>query len=308
MDKVNRGIKILLAFTFVMAGQLLQAQAVRVKAASNKDHILVGEPVLLQLEAECPADASLTWFDLDSITNFEFIDRGKIDTLPGSMGKLFRQSITITSFDSGSQVIPQMAITINNSRFLTDSIKVEVGYSVADPNQPYHDIKDIIEVPAVEPLYINYIIAVLTVLAIVALVFLLKRKSSIREVVPVPTAAILPPFEQAMASLAFLRSAGLPEKGQFKSFHVQLNNILRDYCRGEKIGALPDSDNIHLVLDVKPLMQNEDLVELAQALRLSDAVKFARYQPTEQEHEQVYGAIRNSIEKINHQMHKKISP
>jgi hypothetical protein len=304
---VNSGIKILLVNLFLLLAYLLPAQSVRVKATSNKDRILIGEPILLQLEAESETVAGLGWFNLDSIPHFEIIEAGKQDTLAGSMGKIISQSLTITSFDSGSQVIPQMAITLNNSRFLTDSIKIEVGYSTTDTNQPYHDIRDIIEVPLVEPLYVNYIIAVLTILAIVALVLLLRQKKPLPEAEVEQKGPRLSPFEKAMVALTNLKAGKFLESGQYKTYYIQLNEVLRDYCRAENLGAKPDSSNSNLVVDLKPLLLNDDLFSLAQALRLADAVKFARYQPTPEEQLQVHEVIRTSIEKINQQVHKKSS-
>lgn len=302
---VNSGIKILLVHLFLMLANLLPAQSVRIKATANKDRILIGEPILLQLEAESETVAGIGWFNLDSIPHFEIIETGKQDTLAGSMGKIISQSLIITSFDSGSQVIPQMAITLNNSRFLTDSIKIEVGYSTTDPNQPYHDIRDIIEVSVVEPLYVNYIIAVLTIVAIVALILMLRQKKQLPELDVEQKGPRLTPFEKAIAALKNLKAGTFLETGQYKNYFIQLNEVLRNYCRAENLGAKPDSSNSSLVVDLKPLLLNEDLFSLAQALRLADAVKFARYQPTTEEQEQVHEVIRTSIEKINQQVHKK---
>lgn len=305
MEMTNRGIKLFLAVFFLMLANLLQAQEVRVKATANKDHILVGEPVLLQLEAESQADASFEWFNLDSIPHFEFIDKGKIDTLPGSMGKMFHQALTVTSYDSGSQVFPQMAITLNNRRFVTDSIKIEVSYSAADPNQPYHDIREIVEVPEMEPLYVNYIIAVLTIIAIVALVLLLRKKGKVVPDYQPNGGQQLSPFEKAVTALTSMAREYTYNDGRFKQYCIQLNDIFRNYCREEKIGASPDSNNSVLVTDLKPRMLNDDLVKLAQALRLVDAVKFAKYRPAEAEYEQVYQVIRTTIDKIHEQVHHK---
>jgi hypothetical protein len=305
MEMINRGIKLFLSAFFVMLSNALVAQDVRVKATANKDHILVGEPVLLQLEAECPADASIGWFNLDSIPHFEFIDKGKIDTVPGSMGKMFHQTVTVTSYDSGSQVFPQMAIALNNRRFVTDSFKIEVSYSAADPNQPYHDIKEIVEVPEMEPLYVNYIIAVLTIIAIVALVLLLRRKGKVVKEQQVQKGPMISPYEKAVTKLTALSGESSYDDGNFKQYCIGLNDIFRDYCRDENIGASPDSNNSALVIDLKPRMLNDDLVKLAQALRLVDAVKFAKYRPAEEEYVQVFTVIRTSIDKIHQQVHPK---
>jgi hypothetical protein len=304
---VNSSIKIGFTGILLLYVMFTQAQGVRVKATANKDHIVVGEPVLLQLEAECGAGENLSWFEVDSLPHFELADRGKIDTLSGSMGTMYKQSLVITSFDSGSQVIPRLAITLNNNRFLTDSIKIEVGYSGADPNQPYHDIKDIIELPAVEPLYVNYIIAVVTLIAIVALILLLRYKNKTTQAAPAKPKSGLKPYEQAMVSLAALKETIADDHAPDKLFYVQLNDVLREYCREVSVGALPASSNAQLVVDLQPWLANAQLISLAQELRLIDAVKFARYQPSQTEGIQVFDTVKESIEKIHQQLIKKTS-
>lgn len=281
------------------------AQTIRAKATANKDHILVGEPVLLTLEAECPKGAALQWFSLDSPPHFEYLDTTKIDTLSTVGGQLFKQVLTITSYDSGTQVIPMRSLSVNNKSYLTDSIKIEVGYSTPESNQPYHDIKDIIEVPAVEPLYVNYIIAVITILAIAALIFLLRRKKAQQEATVPFVVAGKNPFETAMDALTSARNNY--STGAYKSYVIQLNTILRQYLSSERIVVAPDAGNADLVLKLQAGLSKENLVSLAQQLRLADAVKFAKYQPQEDELKQVFDSIKITIEQLNRNLHQKTS-
>ena len=279
------------------AGTVTLAQDIRVKASVNRDRILIGEPILLQLEAELPEGMEMKWFRLDTIAHFEYIDRSPLDTAKGVSGIIYSQVLTITSFDSGSQVIPRMPLTVNNNRYLTDSINIEVGYTAADPRQPYHDIKDIIDVPAVDNLYINYIIALVTILAIVALVWFLRKKKPVKEVV----GARLPelsPFDKAMQALAGISRGALSTPGEVKQYHIRLNAILRDYLRARGVLRSPDSSNEQLVVSAKKVMDTEQLYQLAQSLRLTDAVKFAKYQPGPEENEKVYEDIAATIRAV----------
>ncbi len=272
----------------------LQAQDIRVKASVNKDRILIGEHIVLQLEAEVPAGSDTKWFRTDSIPSFEYIDRAPVDTSTGVSGKLYRQMLIITSFDSGSLVIPRMSLTVNNSRYLTDSISIEVGYTPVEANQPYHDIKDIIDVPEVEPMYINYIIAVATVLAIAALIWYLRRRKTSKQRYTVPS-VIISPFEKAMAALSAMRGSDPLDAPGLKNYYIRINDILRDYFRERNLVNSPDSSNEKLVVAVKQRMDTETVYRLAQSLRLADAVKFAKYLPDVQETHKVYDDIHSTI-------------
>ncbi|KIC89172.1 BatD family protein [Flavihumibacter sp. ZG627] len=272
----------------------LQAQDIRVKASVNKDRILIGEHIVLQLEAEVPAGSDLKWFRTDSIPSFEYVDRDPVDTTSSVSGNLYRQMLIITSFDSGSLVIPRMSLTVNNSRYLTDSINIEVGYSPVEANQPYHDIKDIIDVPEVEPMYINYIIAVATILAIAALIWYLRRRKTSKQGDAAPSVTISP-FEKAMAALSAMKGYDHLDAPGLKNYYIRINDILRDYFRERNLVNSPDSSNEKLVVAVKQRLDTETVYRLAQSLRLADAVKFAKYLPDGQETHKVYDDIHSTI-------------
>lgn len=300
-------IKIFTGLLLLLASPILEAQDIMVKASVSKDRILIGEPIVLKLEAEIPKNSETGWFKVDSLAHFEYLDDPVKDTQLNAVTILFKELHTITSFDSGSWTIPRYVITINNNRYLTDSIRIDVGYSPADPSQPYHDIKDIVDVPDANQLYTNYIIAVVTVLAIAALVWLLRRKKRIAGPATT-TGPLLTPYEKASAELQALRASGLPSAGQLKQFYVKLNDILRNYFREQQLVTKPDASNDQLVVGVKSHLDNESVYRLAQSLRLADAVKFARYEPGDQEHEQVFNGVKESIEIIESKIRKTPGP
>lgn len=152
------------------------SQTVSVKAAIDRDNILIGEPIRLQLEVTVPMGLDAKWFVLDSIPHFEFIEQPGIDTLLQSEKKAYKQVLIITSFDSGRWVIPPFSLEINGKSYLTDSLPVSVAFSEFDPGKEYHDIKDILEVQNPYSRYINWALAALTILSFLALVYLLRKR------------------------------------------------------------------------------------------------------------------------------------
>ena len=75
---------------------------------------MVGEAVELKLEAKLPLGIQAKWFPVDSIAHFEFIDKGKIDTTITVDSRTFRQTLIITSFDSGRWVLPAFPLGVGN--------------------------------------------------------------------------------------------------------------------------------------------------------------------------------------------------
>ena len=119
---------------------------------------MIGEPIHLVYQSEVPSGTAAGWFSIDSIPHFEFIDKAKIDTISTSKGTIFKQAITITSFDSGRWTIPAMSVSIGEKEYVTDSLLISVAFSSFDPNKDYHDIKDIMEVEEQGVEYITWIV------------------------------------------------------------------------------------------------------------------------------------------------------
>src|SRR3569832_2470805 len=99
---MNRRMRYITSCSFFLLASLISfSQTVMVKATINRNKILIGEPIEVKLEANVPAGIDASWFPLDSLNHFEFIDKGKKDTISTADGKTYRQKIVITSFDSG---------------------------------------------------------------------------------------------------------------------------------------------------------------------------------------------------------------
>lgn len=287
---------ILLNGTFLFSS----AQQVSVRAFVDRSEILIGEPIRLQLEASLPAETDAKWFSLDTIPHFEFISIEEIDTAGNTNGANLSQVLTVTSFDSGQWVIPPLEMIVNGKYYLTDSFPVSVAYSDYDPSQPYHDIKDIIEIENPYTKYINWALAALTVISLLAVVYFLRKRSVQPIQQTVPKGIKLAPYDQAIQLLDELKQQQLPEKGQVKLYYTRLNDILRSFLENKMIMATMQKTNDQLMVQVKDTgLQNDSFIALAQALRMSDAVKFAKYVPDIGDNEKSFNDVKSSIHSLN---------
>src|SRR5215212_4788891 len=152
-----RDIIILLIISACISATL-QAQQVNVKATVDRTTILIGEPIKLNLEASVPTGTAIKWFTTDTIPHFEIVDPGKQDSAADAGGKIYKQQLIITSFDSGYWTIPAFVLRSGRKRFKTDTFNINVTFTPADTAQDYHDIKDIIKVDNPGNPYIPWII------------------------------------------------------------------------------------------------------------------------------------------------------
>ena len=263
---------------------------VSIKATVDKTSILIGEHFTLRLEANIPENEAIRFFDFDTLPHFEFLDRQKIDTTNTSTGTILTQVIRMTSFDSGHWVIPRFMLDDN---LQTDSIPFDVGFSSPfDPNQQYHDIKDVIDVEVQEEKQWWWYIAGGALLLIALLLWLFLRKK------PVPVKAAEKPinaYEEAMSELAKLEK----NKPPTKEYYTGIVDIFRLYIARKKgISSLQKTSD-DLVVQLKNVgMKKDNFEAMSRALQLGDFVKFAKYVPTPEDDRQSIETIKQSIKEI----------
>ncbi|MEJ7737737.1 MAG: hypothetical protein WKF97_09950 [Chitinophagaceae bacterium] len=276
------------------------SQTVYVKATIDKDRILIGEQIRLQLEANVPMGFDAKWFMIDSIPHFEFVEQPGVDTLLQQEKKTYKQVLTITSFDSGRWVIPALALEVNGKSYLTDTLPVLVAFSEFDPAREYHDIKDILEVENPYAGYINWALAALTLLSFLALGYFLRKQAPQKQLPGKKDEPVLGPFEEAMSSLEKLHNQQLPRQGLVKQYYTGLNDILRLFISRKVKVVTMQKTNEELIMQVKQLnLPHESFIQLAQTLRMSDAVKFAKFNPENEDNELSYRHVKTTVELIN---------
>jgi hypothetical protein len=272
-------------FLFILSITItLIAAAQTVSATLNKEKMLIGERLELYIKAVSKKPMPGQWFTIDSIPHFEILDRSKIDSQQTSEGLFLQQTITFTSWDSGSWAFPSLGL--GNAR--TSPLVVSVGYTAMDPNQPYHDIKDIIDVqnPGSSSWY-WYLLGMAVLIALFMLFFPPKEKKGKEQVaVPEPD-----PYDQALRRLD-----ALSLNGDAKELFTELVDIFRNYLAKRKGIQSYSKTTDDLAGQVGGLgLPAEQYSRLVQTLQASDMVKFAKYQPQSREKEESVDVIRKNI-------------
>ena len=266
-----------------------------VQATVDRNKILIGEPIRFSLEVIIPPGKPVHFVSVDTIPHFEFLEKGTIDTTTSNNSIIIKQVARITSFDSGRWVIPAFAIPgFQNSK--SDTIGIEVGFAPFDRNKDYNDIKEIIDVPVEKPRSDWYWYAALGVAVLILIIYLLiRKKPKVAHHVP----ATIDPYKDALLQLDQLQKENLPGKGEIKTYYSRLVDIFRFYVlRKKNIMSLQKTMD-DLIIQIKLLnLPQEEYSSLAQALRLADFVKFAKYIPSDIDNQDVFSVIKNSISRI----------
>ncbi len=280
---------ILSFFLFIVADNVVAQGGDEIKATVNKNRILIGEPLELTVEVDLHPTSGLRLIQIDSITHFELLEKPVLDSSSYNESIRFKAVYKITSFDSGHWIIPSFVLSPG---VMTDSIPIDVVFSEFDPNQDYHDIKDIIEVKSSKKKqWWLYAVGGGLILLLVLIYFLRKKK-------PLPAPQIVTkinPYEEAMKELGLLQQS----KPGAKEFHSRLTGIFRLYIYQKKGILSLQKTTDDLVLQLKSLnISKEQFDKLAQSLRLSDFVKFAKYNSTGEDDSNCFNTISETINQI----------
>jgi len=280
---------------FLLIALCIHARAQDVKATADKEQIAIGEQFRLLLQAGIREGQDAGWFVVDSPQHFEILHAGKIDTQRNGNDLFVSQVFTLTSWDSGKWQIPSFTM----GKLRTEAITVNVVYSPSPFNteQPYHDIKDIIEVKKpTQSKWHWYVIGVLVLIVLFYLFFPKEKKKPAPAFVPDEGA-----YSKALRQLDELKAAGAKD---VSVYYTELVNVFREYLHRRKNIQSFSKTSDDLAIQAERLkMDREGYQRLLQALRLSDLAKFARFEPNTEENNAALETIRESIVTIENLPH-----
>ncbi len=279
----------------------LVVSAQKVKTATNKLNIRIGEQFELKLTVDPTNNANLlidTWFNIpDTFNHFEVLQRLPIDTLEVDGIKSYSQKILLTNYDTGSYQLPMFKIImVNKQQFATEPLPVKVLPVDISSMQDYHGIKEIIEVEPEKDWLLYVEIGVGILLFVVLLFFIVRYFSKKKTIKSVKQKALS--VTDILQQIDALQP--LIQINQYKQLFTQLIAITHNFSDAQlQISTLTKTTDEYMVL-LKGKVGNEPTqVQYYQLLRLADAVKFAKFRPAESECLQALQAAKTLVTTIH---------
>lgn len=290
---MKRRILFVVLFVLLSGGlQLLKAQQVKVKASIDSTRILIGDQIKLILEIEKPKNMVIQFPILaDSLgsSHVEVVKRLPIDTfkLDDKDRIKLSQSFLISSFDSGSHLIPAFYFKIkNNNRkdslatntlmFQVLTMKINKAKGPVDIKQPYNAPVTLKEV-------IPYILGIILIAAIVFFIFYYMRWK--KKNVPLfskPEKPAEPAHVIALRELDRIKTQKLWQQEKIKQYYSEVADTIRAYVDNRfDIAAMEQTsaETIGIFKQNKEIVDGNSLNQLQHILSLADLVKFAKYTP-----------------------------
>ena len=271
-----------LFFLFAITSFFGFSQNPGISASIDSAQIKIGEQIIYSISVETDSTNLVVFPEGQTFNPMEVVESLKTDTSRiQNRFKLLKQ-YALTQFDSGSYTIPQQKILIDDTPFLTDSIKVEVTTVVVDTTkQKMYPIKPAMEVPSAFeiPDWFWWLLLGLVIIGLGYYFFRRKKKKQEAE-------KQLPPYERALFELQQLDKSQLLENRQTKEYYSKLTEAVRRYLEDEINLRAMESTTSELInyLEIKMeagklKLSRETIDELKTILQRADLAKFANSRP-----------------------------
>ncbi|HTF03028.1 MAG TPA: hypothetical protein VK826_03350 [Bacteroidia bacterium] len=289
--KLSLLIVILVAFSLRANGQTLAAEAVLVP-----NTIRIGEQCTLKLfvrytEGSMTSDVrwprindslaeNITVLESDTVVT-ELVDRASV---------LYQQKNhwIITSFDSGTWIIPSVPFVVNGDTAWTNPVELNVNTVPVDTLQPIKDIAGIYDVPpppeiaeAASDKMWWWIGGALVIIAVAITLFFLLKKKKQEPVAPVPVGRVLLPHEIILQKLSSM-ATHKPWREDIKAHYVELSELMREWLVERFHLPAREMTTYEIMMRLRRAPDSGNKTsELEHVFKTADLVKFGKSVPDE---------------------------
>ena len=306
-------MKQLLSILLILMAGLMQAQDLpKVQMQADTTQIRIGEQVRLSIKAQTDTLSFVDFPELATLGDMEVVRSTPVDTLQTKPFRRLQKDYFITQWDSGHYVVPPINIKINDSTFVTDSLKIRVlPVKVDTTKQGLYGFKEpvniegkpVSELPSSHAFW--WWLLLLPVLA--AAYYYRKRQRDIA------ARKVLSPYEIATNNLEGLSREKLWLKDQVDVHYLQLTDTLKDYLENELHISAKEKISSELLQELKKFrfengayFDSELLSRLQQTLQRADLAKFAKLTPNPADIDLDFNVIKDVID-FAHQIVQSIA-
>ena len=279
----------------------------------SRDSILIGDQIewTIDLQLAPGEGARVSKPGETPVPGVEALGEMSLDTLSQKKGVLnLRGRIILTSFDSGSYVLPPLYVllartdgTIDTLEYAGPTLAVNTIPIDTATFQPY-DIKGQIRYPLTFKEVIPWVGLALLVAALIwLLVRWIRLSRQNRDFFGKPVVKD-PPHIVALRSLEKTRSQKLWQTGKQKQFYTQVTDALRQYIAARYEVPALEQTSAEMFQDLEDKAIDPALTDsLKDLFTTADFVKFAKHAATDQENE---NAIPTAVRFVNETYMKQV--
>lgn len=272
----------------------LWAQKITVTARLDSTVIWIGSQAHLTFEVsqQPKQKVSMPIFSDTIVGGLELVEPGKTDTAKSPDGHiLITQHYVVTSFKDSLIYIPPFPFVSNGDTVWSKSLSLKViqPFKIDTASNKIADIKSVLE-PKFDWMKLWFIILiVLAIHGLLILIFWLYKKYFKKKPVLSENEIklLLPAHVVALTQLDKIKQEKPWQQGRSKEYHTELTDVIREYIeRVYNVKSMEmTSEEILDQLRILRLEKKSTYIGLQQIFKLADLVKFAKWNPTPDEHE-----------------------
>lgn len=272
----------------------LWAQKITVTARLDSTVIWIGSQAHLTFEVsqQPKQKVSMPIFSDTIVGGLELVEPGKTDTVKSPDGHiLIGQHYVVTSFKDSLIYIPPFPFVSNGDTVWSKSLSLKVvqPFKIDTASNKIADIKSVLE-PRFDWMKLWFIIlVVLAIHGLLILLFWLYKKYFKKQPVLSENEIklLLPAHVVALTQLDKIKKEKPWQQGRSKEYHTELTDVIREYIeRVYNVKSMEmTSEEILDQLRMLRLEKKSIYIGLQQIFKLADLVKFAKWNPTPDEHE-----------------------
>ncbi len=293
------GVALWVVMTMCCATRVV-AQNLSARAWADSTDFVVGDAITVYVEITHDGKLAFSPLVGDTLGVFHILSHDPVKSSATTSSTTF----TVAAYDSGSPILPpfQFSYKLPADSALhivaTNPLVFRIHLVEVDTSKEIKDIKPVLSVPlTVAEISLIFGTVVGIALIVYSIYIYRKRKKArtpVEKYVPPPKAAHALAFDE----LAQLKEKRLWQQGLIKPYYSEVTEILRRYFENRygfmALEKTTDEtlDDLHRFAGAHPVMD-----ETARTLRRADLVKFAKYEPSIPEHEEMMAVAFDIIEK-----------
>ena len=273
-------------FFLLLLSSSVFAQEVRLTAKTEADTFRLGSWINVQVEGKFNTTVdTIAPVVKDSIGLLEVIKVERNSTEPKW---LFR----LTTIDSGKVFLPPIEFDYKvkgdtaTHKAYTNTLLLNMTGATIDPKGDIKDIKSPMSAPWLFEDFLPYLIALIIISVLAGGIYYYWRKKKKKRDLLADIKVIIPPHREALTALRVLEEKKLWQQGLIKQYYSEVTEIIRHFFerRWDIIALEMTTDEI--------LMQMKHIPDALKVWKeidsffiTADLVKFAKYQPSPDDHE-----------------------
>ncbi|MFW5886911.1 MAG: hypothetical protein ACOCUL_04060 [Bacteroidota bacterium] len=295
MISSNKYIFFISSCFFFFISIFLAGQENRVKVELDSTDLVIGQQANLIMELQTLPGTKVQFPLVREMMDkkIEVLKEFPVDTVVENEMISYTKKLLLTSFDSGSYMIPSMPFIIRSDEdrdtLFSKTTSINVHTVNIHTGKSIRDIKDPFDAPVTFLEILFLVFLAFTVIGIIVLTyFILKNKKKNIPILNIIKRDV-PPHEQALNDLDKLKKEKLWQQGRVKLYYTRITEIIRIYLEKRyHIHAMEQtSEEIIESLKLTGFQNNELIRLLKDTFEIADLVKFAKADPMPDENESV---------------------